>query len=128
MLTIAFAAAYFALGLVDSWFSRRRMLRHGVKVELNGLLRSAVEAFGVTRGLVLAKGLPDAISAVLLVQFDLSHLAAFFVGVRAMWVALQIAAIPLEQQLATLGPSRSVVPPSSRAPGDKPVDGPNPTD
>lgn len=101
MLSLLLGLGSLACGCFDIWFTKRRLLKYGVDVELNPAIKQA--ALSSKLDLVLLKHilLKTALPVFLGVYFDLSTLLALYLGFKSAVVYFQLLSLQLEKYIET---------------------------
>ena len=79
----------------DVWFTRRRVLKYSIEVELNTLAKSAMRYFGITQGLCLTVLLPWIVVIVLCHGYV--TLSAGLLGFRGCLIMFQLLSLKIER-------------------------------
>jgi hypothetical protein len=78
--------------MVDGIVTDYRIHRHGLRVEMNPVIRGAVRAFGTVVGLALGIAVPAIGLAYLASKLGITVLS-FLTGMRVMWMWKQLMAL-----------------------------------
>lgn len=85
-------ALYALAVMVDGMVTDYRIHRHGLRVEMNSVIRGAVRVFGTVVGLALGIAVPAAGLAYLACKLGVATMA-FLTGMRVMWMWKQLMAL-----------------------------------
>ena len=118
-MTAILALLAIGLSIFDAWFTRRRLHKYGLHVELNaGIIQLAFFLGGLTRAVIVMTVLPTVLIAGVLTYFNWTLLMAFYLGMRMQLLKNQLDSIEVERYIDL---ARGVVTPSS-GPTEPPED------
>jgi hypothetical protein len=99
VLSLVLGLGALACGIFDVWFTKRRLLKYGVDVELNQTLKQAASTNQLDLALLKHILLKTAIPVFVGVYFDLTTLLAIYLGFKSAVTYFQLVSLQLEKYI-----------------------------